>query len=884
MLRMTPSTSASRAQSYYSTADYYAEGQELAGLWRGTGAAMLGLVGTIERGEWDRLCENRHPFTCEALTPRLRDDRRVGYDFNFHAPKSLSVLYGLTRDERLLDAFRASFRETMDAMEAEMRTRVRAGGANADRTTSNMVYGEFTHFTARPVDGVPDPHLHSHCFVFNTTYDPQEHRWKAGQFGELKHDAPYFEAVFHSHLARRMVELGVPIQRTRTGWELLGTPQSVIEKFSRRTEQIEKEAKARNITDPDAKSELGAKTRERKQKSLTLDELREQWRQRMTGEERAALDGLAAKVGPASLPELPEVGRESIEQAISQSFERRSVVEERRVQALALKRAVGAMGPRSLLTQWNGVSLIRGERNGRKVVSTPAVLAEERAIIEFGREGRGTCRPFVEGEVRFNRDWLNDEQKRAVAHVLSSRDRIVLVRGGAGVGKTTALKEIAEAIEERGKKVIAVAPSADASRGVLRTEGFAQADTVARLLVDLRLQERARGNVILVDEAGLLGTKTMRELFDLAGTLQSRVILSGDRRQHASVERGSALRLLETEAGLVSAQIKTIQRQKDAYKRAVEALSEGRTADGFQRLDDLGWITQIGDTQQREAAIAEEYVKSIKEVDKVLVIAPTHIEGDRITQAIRSRLKASGVLGPSRTVATLRNLHLTQAERADSVNLLPGDVVIFTQNARGHQKGERLTVGRNTIPLDLAPRYQVFRPGTLDLAKGDILRVTQNGLTKDGAHRLDNGARYTVAGFTRTGDVQLSNGWVVDRDWGHLAHGYVSTSHAAQGRTVDRVIIAESEVSLPAASPEQFYVSVSRGRQSARIFTDSTHALLDAVTRQDERMSATELAQERDTREIAAALRRHAAQHIERAAERILTPDRERHDHDRTAH
>ncbi|HUQ71442.1 MAG TPA: MobF family relaxase, partial [Planctomycetaceae bacterium] len=268
MLRIIQNVSAAGAKSYYSTADYFTEGQELAGVWRGEGAARLGLAGTVNNAEWDALCDNRDPYSGDRLTLRQKDYRRVGYDFNWHAPKSLSLLYSLTRDERLLEAFRESVDETMRDMEVEMKTRVRKSGRSEDRTTGNMVYGEFVHFTARPVNGLPDPHLHAHCFVFNTTWDKQECAWKAGQFGDLKRDASYFEAKFHARLAHRLGELGLPVVRTKQGWELAGVERATTEKFSRRTAEIEAEARERGILDSAAKDELGAKTRKRKQKNL----------------------------------------------------------------------------------------------------------------------------------------------------------------------------------------------------------------------------------------------------------------------------------------------------------------------------------------------------------------------------------------------------------------------------------------------------------------------------------------------------------------------------------------------------------------------------------------------------------------------------------------
>jgi len=125
MPRIIQNNSAAGAMSYYSTADYYSEGQELLGQWRGQGAERLELAGGIDKATWDALCDNRDPATGLPLTARRNQERTVGYDFNFHVPNSVSVPYGLTRDERILDAFQTSVDETMRDIEWEMKTRVR---------------------------------------------------------------------------------------------------------------------------------------------------------------------------------------------------------------------------------------------------------------------------------------------------------------------------------------------------------------------------------------------------------------------------------------------------------------------------------------------------------------------------------------------------------------------------------------------------------------------------------------------------------------------------------------------------------------------------------------------------------------------------------------
>jgi conjugative relaxase-like TrwC/TraI family protein len=846
MLRIIQSKSVGQAKSYYTMADYYLEGQELTGRWRGEGARLLALKGDVARSDWEQLCDNLDPRTGKRLTLRTDADRTVGYDFNFHVPKSVSLLYAMTRDERLLDAFRDSVDATMQDIEAEMSTRVRKGGHNEERKTGNMTWGEFIHFTSRPVDGVPDPHLHAHCYVFNVTHDGKEQAWKAGQFRDIKRDAPYFEALFHARLAHRLCELGLPVARSKKGWELSGIGKGLIDRFSRRTKQIEDKAKELGIDDAHAKDGLGAKTRESKQKNLSLPELQDSWRGRMNKEELDALSSLAFRIGGDAEPQDENAAARAVEYAIGHEFERKSVTPERQLLATALRRAAGAAAPEQVLDEARRSNLIIGERNGRRMATTRNVLLEEKHVIEFARNGRGACNPLVRGPLTLGRDWqdkeLKDEQKRAVLHIAGSRDRVLLLRGAGGVGKTRMMKEAAAMIEAAGTKVFAFAPSADASRQVLRRDGFKDADTVARLLVDENLQRQAAGQLIWIDEAGLLGMRAMAQVFALAENIGARVLLSGDRRQHGSVERGAALRLLEEEAGLKPAELKENRRQESGdYRQAVNAVSEGRVADGFKRLDGLGWIREIANAD-RDRQLAADYVSSVAKGRTALVISPTHAEGDRITEEIRRLLREQEKLAEQeRIFRVLVPANLTEAERGDTINYLTGDVLQFHQNAKGFTRGQRVVVGEGAaLPLDQAARFQAFRSRSLTLAAGDLVRITHNGFTADGKHRLNNGSLYRVTRFDNRGNIVLDNGWTVSKDFGHLAYGYVVTSHASQGKSVQDVFLGQSSLSFPASSREQWYVSVSRGKERLVVYTDDKKALQEAVAESDERLSATE--------------------------------------------
>ncbi len=167
------------------------------------------------------------------------------------------------------------------------------------------------------------------------------------------------------------------------------------------------------------------------------------------------------------------------------------------------------------------------------------------------------------------------------------------------------------------------------------------------------MQAGAAGAVIWVDEASLLDSPTMAALFDVAERQHARLVLMGDRRQHSSPSRGSPLRLLQEEAGVPAVEVSEILRQQGDYKKAVQLLSEGKTTEGFDELDRLGWVQEVPDAE-RYLRLAEAYLAAAAErkadgsLKRALVVSPTHTEGHRITAVIRGELAAKGKLGEER--------------------------------------------------------------------------------------------------------------------------------------------------------------------------------------------------------------------------------------------
>lgn len=865
MIRMVASLSSGQAKSYFNDSllrsDYYMDEQETAGAFHGNIAERLGLSGRITHDRFHALCDNLNPVTGNPLTLRTNYYRRVGYDINFHVPKSVSVLHVLSKDGHILQAFRQSIQETMQEIEADAKTRVRKNGRDEDRHTGALIWADFIHQTARPVDGyLPDPHLHCHCFTFNATFDPLEQCYKAAQFGDIKRDMPYYQARFHKNLSDRLIALGYQIRRTATSFEIEGVPESVIALFSKRSNEIGQIAKEKNITDARELDGLGARTRGKKKRGLTLSQLKKDWCRQIAG---AGMNKQNTPVRFAA-PRHPETTtvKQCLDHAVLARFERASVVPERRLLEVAFRQAIGcsSVSADSITHTFNQDDrLIRIKGDSCLLYTTTEVLAEEQSMLAFAQKSKGAFIPLYDKPPALN---AAGQQAQAIAHILTSADGVTILAGRAGTGKTTLMQEAIPLLEAAiGKPAVIVAPTAEAARGVLRQEGFSEAETVARLLSDTALQERLANGVLWLDEAGLLGVRDMVALLALADRHNARVVVAGDYRQHSSVIRGDALRVLGKFGGITTLEINRIYRQRnEAYREAVQALADGDVKAGFERLDALGGIREI-DPDTPYAGLVEDYLLAVKKKKSVLVVSPTHKQGKAVTAAIRQQLKQEVRIGKrDRKVLRLDNCRMTEAEKQDGRNFHEGQVLVFSRSCGVFRRkslwfvcgasGNDVIVQNESgdkavLSLGDAKTFEVYNRSEIALAKGDAIRITRNGEGASGK-RLNNGQMLIVTGFDRKGNILAINRqsraeYLLPAGYGHIAHAYCVTSHASQGKTVDDVFIMQPADTFTATNMKQFYVSVSRGRDAVHIYTDDKDGLLRNMLAAGDRIAAIEL-------------------------------------------
>ncbi|HTS18547.1 MAG TPA: MobF family relaxase [Verrucomicrobiae bacterium] len=866
---------------HLSVGDYYAEGQQVLGQWYGQGAGKLGLSGVTRQDDFVRLCENLHPKTGEKLTlrqnttrseigpdgrPRQNTNRRVFYDFTFSPAKSVSIAALVGHDPRIAEAHEQAVAAALGQLQAFAATRVRKRGQCTDRTTGNIVTAVFRHDTSRALD----PQLHTHCIIFNATFDSVEARWKALQNHDMLSAQKFIENVYYHELSRRLRQFGYGIENQRRGdFEIKGVSPALIEKFSKRHQEIDRKTRELLEREPEKatgnvaviRDHVAHKERARKIKGITLPELRASWDGQLTAEEKASLGRLATEPAAPIAPS-ESLAERAVAWAEEHLFERRSVVLEHELWRHALEHV---RGQNVELTEIQAATGLRGyvrykRHPGR--ITTRGVIDREWEIVCLARDGIRRCAPLCCGHSIQNAS-LDSEQRQAVERILQSRNFVTLFRGGAGTGKSYALRQVYGALRQAGSTVIAVAPQRQQVMDLER-DGFQGAQTVSGFLTRGSLP---RGGVLLVDEAGQIGGRQMHELLSLAQGNEGRVILSGDTRQHGAVEASDALRAIEKYSTLQAIELTTIRRQDPArgktsgererisqYKQAVQEASEGNLAASFRRLDRQGEIVVCPPHEQAER-LAERYVTLAGQRQSVVVVSQTWSEIQRVNEQVRSTLKSRGLLGvEDRSVTALETVDLTDAQKRDRRFYKDDTVLVLNRNAGGFQKGQTfrlLAISERgwilegsdkirTVPFRFADRLTVCQPAELALAAGDRLQLKTNDRTRKG-QRLANGELVTVEHVGADGRIRLTDGRIVEKNYRHFVRGFAITSYASQGKTVDHVLFSDSAVQA-ATNQQQWYVTISRGRKGITIFTSDKAQLRENILQSGDRTLAIDLA------------------------------------------
>jgi conjugative relaxase-like TrwC/TraI family protein len=889
MLTISKALSAGQAQSYHAkefTAkeqSYWAQGNTVQGGWQGRLAEQYGLTGAVSAEDFAKLSQGQHPQTEDQLVRHrtayeYEDDRgkavkamehRAGWDATFSAPKSVSLTALVGGDDRVREANRESVRVALDQLEHY--TQARIGGNHPAETTGKFIAAKFEHDTARPVDGYAAPQLHTHAVIFNVT-EREDGQSRALQERALFQSQQFATAVYQSELTYRLTRMGYELEPGRSrAPEIKGYTQEYLDASSPRSQQIREYLESTGRNSKEAAEIAAHSTRDRKE-ILTPQEVLAAHRQLAADFGNQADAVVQAARERALHLDAPSNGARQAQEAVTfardKNFEREAVVDERLLMRDALRRGMGEV-PYALVRgnlesrhAAGEFSTIDGipHQTGRQLTTAQAIAAEN-DIVRQMRSGQNQVESILSSRDAISlterHAHLNRGQQEVVKEVLTSHDRVQGIQGVAGAGKTTALEVVRAGADLAGYRVEGFAPTSRAAKQ-LEEAGIQSGTLQGFLAKGQQAQETPEKRLYFVDESSLAGTNQMRDFLNRLGS-RDRVILIGDTRQHQAVEAGRPFQQLQ-EAGMSTAKLDQIVRQKDPeLKTAVEQLAAGNVAGGIAALISQGRVQEIGDSRERVQAIAKDYAKH---PENTLIVSPDNASRRDLNQAVRQELQTKGVV---ETVDhALRVLiprqDLTGADRQWAERYNPDDILRYSRGSTAldieggsyarvistNPKENLVTVEKDSgeqatyNPKRLAG-VSVYREIEREFAVGDRIQFTAPEKELGVSNRELGTIKQIADGLI---SVSLDSGKAVDFDPStsrHFDHGYAVTSHSSQGLTADRVLVNIDTASHPDLINSRFaYVSVSRARFDAEIYTNDASSLTKNLSSDISKSSAIE--------------------------------------------
>ncbi|MEF2546393.1 Ti-type conjugative transfer relaxase TraA [Aurantimonas sp. E1-2-R+4] len=423
------------------------------------------------------------------------------------------------------------------------------------------------------------------------------------------------------------------------------------------------------------------------------------------------------------------------------------------------------------IDQFNAVTLAIGNAPG---------------LVELGRDRRGedrfTTRDMIEAEQRLHRAAelmadrkrhevndtdrqaalahaeqrglvLSDEQADALAHITDGRD-LGIVIGYAGTGKSAMLGVAREAWEAAGYETRGIALSGIAAQALQSGSGIASR-TIASMEHGWRNGRDllTSGDVLVIDEAGMVGTRQMDRVLSHAAQAGAKIVMVGDPRQLQSIEAGAAFRSIHDRHG--GAEISEVRRQRNDWQRdATRDLATGRTGNAIHAYDRHGMVHEAPAREQARDDLIDRWDRDRQaEPDRSrIILTHTNAEVRALNEGARERMRDAGDLGEDVRVAVERGAR----------SFASGDRVMFLQNERG------LGVKNGTL--------------------GTIVEVSAQSMSV----HADDG---------RSISFDL-------KDYDRIDHGYAATIHKAQGMTVDRTHV----LATPGMDAHSSYVALSRHR------------------------------------------------------------------------
>jgi conjugative relaxase-like TrwC/TraI family protein len=733
--------------------EYYSERGEVPGRWVGAGVDGLGLVGQVAGDDLRAVLRGLDPASGETLSP----PRTVpGFDLTFSAPKSVSLLFGLSQRDlavRIVAAHDLAAGAALGYLEQEA-CLVRRGHAGARQLAGDGFVGAaFRHRTSR----AGDPQLHTHVLVANLARGG-DGAWSALDARLLYRQLRTAGYLYQAHLRHELTrQLGVawgPVARGSA--ELADVPTRVLEAFSRRRAEITQAMAHHGATSRHGAQIAALATRAPKDRDADVITLRHEWQQRsqalgfQPGQVRLFLERSRAH----------ETGPDHRLLAAALTEEQSTFDEPAVLRAIAEQARAGAAVEQAQAQASDFLANPEIVRVAAGLYTTQEMLRLERRVVAVARarvdEGTAVVpRAIVQHAFGGLRE-LSREQRAMVQALTTAGHGVDVVVGVAGAGKTQALAAARLAWTTAGYDVRGAALAARAA-AELETRAQVPATSLDALLatLDRSQSQLSARTVVVLDEAAMIGTRKLARLLAHADHAHAKVVLVGDDHQLPEIQAGGAFRGLAHR--LPSVRLTENRRQRDPHERdALAELRAGRADRALQHLTSRGRISTTPTRADAHAEMINRWLAARRNGDDVVMLAARRSDVQQLNQRAQAALVAAGQLTPP------------------------------SLEVRGH----RFTVGDRVMTLHNWPRHRIVNGarGTLTAIAG-----SEVSLQFDAGHHMTLPPTYLQAG--------------------HLTHAYAMTIHKAQGLTADRcLVLADDTLSREAA-----YTALSRGRLENRL-------------------------------------------------------------------
>ena len=772
----TSGQSAKAAAHYYNeiSNDYYSkdEQEKENGKWIGSGAERQGLSGPSTREELQLALSGS--FGNKAVQNAGMANRQIGWDMTLSAPKSVSLAWAFA-DPELRAKIEAAHQKAVEAvfryMEPNIHTRRGSGGTIKEQAHTFAV--SFTHYTSR----ANDPQLHTHIVLPNLAWRED------GTVGTIESKTCYDYRMAGGHLyqtelAYEMRKLGFEIENDKKGTFRLKEVDKQLEKlFSKRDAQINKMVEERGITTYAGSRKMVLATRPDKI-PYSITERKEFWH----NEAKAA--GLSTETKYSQQPLTPEkIDTKAIANTISgkmvkgnSTFKEKDIMRNIAADNLGNIDVEGAKQIFDEAKQQDKIIAIGTDKFGNTVYSTPEMIGLEKEMLARIENMAAKEKYGVDTKAAIEHcPHLTQEQRTAIESACG-KGSIAVIQGRAGTGKTTMLSVVKEAYEKEGYKVQGIAFTGQAAQNLEQATGI-KSQTIAswqkgqdpenEFNQDQKIDNKT---VLVLDEAGMIGSRPMSEILEKADQANAKIILVGDERQLQPIEAGGALKAVDQKLAQIkpeaSSRMEDIKRQHEAWMRqTVKEAAQGHTKEALKELDKHGKIEIYNSPQEARSKLVNDYIKENTENQKDGIILTNHkADAAKINQEVREKLQEQGKIKENRLEVDNGSRKITLAE---------GDRVMFT---------------RNDYQIDV-------RNGQ----RGTVSEIDEKNKTIK--VEMDNKQDKTI-------DTEKYN---------HIEYGWASTTHKSQGATAEKAYVY-GHTQEPMASQQSTYVQISRAKEETKIY------------------------------------------------------------------